>query len=62
MEKNQLKIKEETNIDKFIKIFDHVIWYVIGIVIILSIAYTSAHESKKIYLTGTLNCAEIVKE
>lgn len=62
MEKNQLKTKEETRVDKFIKIFDHVIWYIIGIVIILSLAYTSAHESKRIYLTGNLTCSDIVKD
>jgi len=55
-------INNESGEKKFIRIFDHIIWYIIGIIVILSLAYTSAHESKRIYLTGNLTCSDIVKD
>ena len=54
--------KDENNfINGFIKIFDHVIWYIVLIVFILSVAYVNSHSEKQIQLTGTLNCSEVLK-
>ena len=54
--------KEENNfINGFIKIFDHIIWYIVLIVFILSVAYVNGHSEKQIQLTGTLSCSEVLK-
>lgn len=55
-------INQESWEKKFIRIFDHIIWYIIGIIIILSLTYISAHESKRIYLTGNLICSDLEKD
>lgn len=47
-------------VDNFIKIFDHIIWYIIAIIIIICITLTD-NNSKQIYLTGTLKCQDINK-
>lgn len=44
----------------FIKIFDHVIWYIVLIVFMLCMAYT-ANDQKEIHLTGTVQCSEVTK-
>ena len=63
---NKSEINLEKNKDKnnftngFIKIFDHVIWYIVLIVFMLCMAYT-ANDQKEIHLTGTVQCSEVTK-
>ena len=44
----------------FIKIFDHIIWYIVLIIFMLCMAYTS-NDRKEIRLTGTVQCSEVTK-
>lgn len=58
---NLEKSKDKNNFTNgFIKIFDHVIWYIVLIVFMLCMAYT-ANDQKEIHLTGTLQCSEVTK-
>ena len=47
-------------INCFIKIFDHIIWYIVLIVFMLCMAYTSNNQ-KEIRLTGTVRCSDVTK-
>ncbi|MBR2239951.1 MAG: hypothetical protein IKO49_01840 [Bacilli bacterium] len=59
-EKNKDKKIENNFINGFIKIFDHIIWYIVLIVFMLCMAY-STNQEKQIHLTGTLQCSEVIK-
>ena len=44
----------------FIKIFYFIIWYIVFILFMLCMAYTS-NDRKEIRLTGTVQCSEVTK-